>query len=416
MRRSVLLCATSYLFCCAVAAADDANPNFLPFGERAAFLANAGITSDRGESIYYNPANLARVGHPNLSVSGNLYVKFEYEADPLLVVGGEDQAFEASGFMSIPSTLVSTYQIGRWALGTAVLVPDALTFKNRVAFESASHRVTLLQEFQQQSLWFGGGIARELAPGLSAGLSLFVANEKESSFSFLRVEELTEPPVVGELTTNQDLSVWNAVAIAGVSWQASPALAIGVRTRVPPVKLLGGADIYQSALSSAVGPPAETTFEDVNVSRSLPWDLGIGVSFHPTPKLELVADVNVQLPATLTRVDDERIGREELELELAPRIGIGVDWQVASRFWLRLGGLYNRSAVPEPKAAGDEPREDYVGATGGVAWQSGRTQTALGGFFLHSSSDLLVQGADPVRKSDARGRLYGAILTVSYRL
>jgi hypothetical protein len=401
------------------AAADEANPNFLPFGERAAFLGNAGITSDVGEAIYYNPANLARIGHPNLSVSGNLYVRFEFEADPFLVIAGEDQSFEGSGFMSIPSTLVSTYQIGGWYLGTAVLVPDAFTFKNRVAFEGPDLTVTLLQESQLQSLWVGTGVGRQLAPGLTAGLSVFITHDTESQFSFVRFDAMTDPPVTSEVTSNFDSSVWNALAIAGVFWQATPALGLGLRARLPPIKLTGSADVYQALLTASADADQtiEEEFEDVEVSRPLPFDVGMGVSFRATPRLELLADVNVQMPATLTRISDDRIDNDDkVKVELTPRVGGGVEWAVLSQLWLRLGFLYNPSAHPTPEDSGDEAAEDFAGVTGGLAWQKDRTQTALGGFFLYSSPDIIVEGSDPVRKSDAREVLYGALLTVSYRL
>jgi hypothetical protein len=52
-------------FLASPALADPTNRNLIPFGERAAMLGNAGITSPLGESVFYNPANLRRVGHAN---------------------------------------------------------------------------------------------------------------------------------------------------------------------------------------------------------------------------------------------------------------------------------------------------------------------------------------------------------------
>src|SRR5688572_32926759 len=82
-----------------VSVADPTNRNLIPFGERAAMLGNAGITSPLGESVFYNPANLSRVGHPNLSVTGSTYLLYQLAVDPILVLDGEDQRFEASGFV-----------------------------------------------------------------------------------------------------------------------------------------------------------------------------------------------------------------------------------------------------------------------------------------------------------------------------
>ncbi len=402
------------------AAADVSNRNILPFGERAAFLGNAGITSQRGDAVFYNPANLARIEDANLSVSANVYAVVDLKADPFLVIEGEEQPFEASGFLSIPSTLVSTYQIGSWALATAVLVPEAIELRNRITFDSPSLHVTLLQAQEQESLYLGAGAAHAIGPGLTAGLSVFVAKEAVLDLSFVRSEVVSDPPVVSEFISNTDTTVFNLTAVAGMYWQASSRLGIGARAHVPPIRLTGSADIYQSV--SVPGDDmltSEDEWEDVHASAPLPWDLGVGVSLRATPKLELLADINVQLPDTLTTVDEpdiEAIGTVRVETVVAPRVGVGAEWEFLSQAWLRLGALYNGSAFREPETGSDEPKEDYYGVTGGLAWQKDRTHTAIGGFFLRSDAELLVDGTDPPRQSDARTLLYGALLTVSYRL
>lgn len=403
------------------AAADLENPGFLPFGERASFQGNAGITSPTGEAVYYNPANLARIDQPNLSVSGNIYVRFTLEADAILTIEGVDQPFKASGFISNPSTLISTYNIGDWSLATAVLIPEALELKNRVTFVSPSLRVTVLQDHAEESLWIGGGIAREITPSLRVGLSLFVTRDTTADINLLRYEVTTEAErLVSEVVTNLDQSVLNLVAIPGIHWQATDAFAVGLRARTPPIKLSGSAEIYQSVLSPGDDEGTfEQEFDDVNVSAPAPLELGLGLSYRAHPRLELVLDGNVQLPGTVTTVDEPdipEIGTTEVEVEWAPRVGVGMDWQVASAWWLRLGALYNKSALPEPTEPGDEAREDFYGVTGGIAWQNDRTTTALGSFFLYSPVDTLVEGSDPLRKADANEKLYGALLTIAYRL
>jgi hypothetical protein len=403
------------------AAADLENPGFLPFGERASFLGNAGITSPTGEAVYYNPANLARIEQPNLSVSGNIYVRFTLEADALLTIEGVDQPFKASGFISNPSTLISTYEIGDWSLASAVLIPEALELKNRSTLASPSLRVTVLQDHAEESLWIGGGIARAITPSLRVGLSVFFTRDSSADINLLRFDLMTDAGrMVSEVVTNTDQSVLNLVAVPGIYWQATDALGIGLRARTPPIKLSGSADIYQSFLTPGDDAGTfEQEFADVNVSAPAPLELGLGISYRATPRLELVLDGNLQLPGTLTTVDEPEIpeiGTTKVEVEWAPRLGVGMDWQVASAWWLRLGGLYNKSALPEPKEASDDVREDFYGVTGGIAWQKDRTTTALGTFFLYSPVDLLVEGSDPLRKADANEKLYGALLTIAYRL
>jgi hypothetical protein len=399
--------------------ADPTNRNLIPFGERAAMLGNAGITSPFGEAVFYNPANLQRVGHANLSVSGSTYLLYQLAVDPLFVLDGEDQRFEASGFVAIPSTVVSTYQLGRLAIANAILVPEALAFKNRATFETATTRVTVLREAQQTQLWLGGGAALEVADGVFVGLSVFVARTTESELDFSRVVNRTDPAVLDviEQTTSSDVTVLGASAIAGVQIQRGR-LGIGARIHSPTVRLTGEGDAYgaRTHLSAAMPESEEQALEDVQVDRPLPLDAGVGISLQATPRLSLLFDINVQLPATLVRVDDPRFARVEQAVALAPRGSFGVEWELATHKWLRAGAMINRSASASPNSAADETREDYAGATLGFAWRSGRTQTALGVFYLHGAVETFVQNIDPPRRADATARMYGGLFTVSYRL
>jgi len=396
----------------AVAAADPTNRNLIPFGERAAMLGNAGITSPYGEAVFYNPANLERVGHPNLSVTGSTYLIYQLAVDPIFVLEGEDQPFEASGFVAIPSTVVSTYRVGKLALANAILVPEALTFKNRVSFATPTSKVTILQELEQSELWIGGGAALSVADGLSLGLSVFVAHTTESKVNFTRVESMG----VFEQTTSTDVSVFGASAIAGIQYQRG-GFGLGARLHSPTVRLRGHGDVYQSRLSTMMpGGADEAQLEDVEVDRPLPFDAGIGLSLQATPALLVVADFNLQLPATLTTVDDPRTDRVEGKLQAAPRGSLGLEWELATHKWLRAGATFNRSASAHPQSDADPSHEDYIGGSLGFAWQSGRTQTALGAFYLHGLIETYVQGVDPPRRADASARLFGGLFTVSYRL
>jgi len=414
----VVVCVGLLLSLADRAQGDASNRNFLPFGERAAMLANAGITSDATEAVYYNPANLARVGQSELSVSGSTFLRFEASSDAILELQGVDQPFDASGFVVIPSTIVSTYPIGDWTLATAVLVPDAFEIRNRVTFETPDLRITQLLDQRRQSLWLGAGAARMIAPGLSVGLSAFVTNETEAEINFLRLQAGDPASAILEQTTSTEVSVFNLSAIAGVMWEPTPQLGIGARIHSQTLRLTGSGDIYRSViqLGTMMDVIAEDELEGVRVGRPLPWDAGAGIAYRPRPDLELVADVSVQLPATLTTVDDAIAGVTEHEVELAPRAGVGAEWEFSQRKWLRLGVTYNASAVPAPEAAGDGISEDYLGVTGGVSWQKDRTTTSLGAFYLQTNASMIIDGSDPPREGELVGRLYGALFAVSYSL
>jgi long-subunit fatty acid transport protein len=400
-----------------VASADVANRDYLPFGERAAMLGNAGITSPYGEAVFYNPANLTRIDHPSLSVSGNTYLRYDLSAKPLIVLQGQDEPFTASGFVAIPSTVTSTYKVGDWWLATAVLVPEALDFKNRTTLNTTDLHVTILQQQTDQSLWLGASVAHKLGDTLSFGLSVFAARETESKISFLRLQLGDPATAVTEITNNEDTAVLNLQAVLGLYWEPTPALGIGLRVRSPAVRLTGATDLYASQVAAGtMNSFQEQSIDGAKASRPLPTDLGIGFAFRPTPGLELVGDFGLQLPATITTLDDPVAGTRTFDARLAPRIGVGLEYEVLTRKWIRLGALYNRSAVKTPQTEDDPTSDNYIGVTAGVSFQKERTVTSLGAFALQSNTEIFVQGADPPRRSDARVRLFGGMLSFAYRL
>lgn len=399
------------------AGADASNRFFLPFGERASSMGNAGLCSPFGDAVFYNPANLTRIDHPSLSVSGSTYLRFDLSAHPLLVLQGQDQDFDASGFVAIPSTVVSTYKIGDWWLATAILVPEALDFKNRVTFTSAGVTATVLEQKQQESLWFGASIAHEIVPHLAVGLSLFGIRDKEAEISYTRAVQAME---TFEETQNQDTAVYNLSAVLGVYWEPMPELGLALRLQSPTLRLAGSTDFYVASVDTgANGMPPMSTEQQVDgakADRPLPTDISIGASVRPADGVELDADIGLQLPATITTLDDPVAGTNTQDLQLAPRASLGAELTVGEKKWIRLGLMYNQSAVVSPQTASDPSRDDYFGFTAGFAFAKERTMTSVGVFGMQSNTEIFVNGADPPRKSDAVIRLYGALLAFSYRL
>lgn len=397
----------------AIAHADVTNRDLLPFGERAGMLGNAGLTSPFGEAVFYNPANLTRLDHPTLTVVGTTYLRYSVSANPAYVIGGQDEPFTAAGFLPIPSTVISTHKAGDWTLATAILVPEAIDYKNVTSVDAMVGHLTLLEQVSKESLWIGGSAAYPITRTLSVGVSVFGQRQKESDLSFTRIAAGTD---AAEETFNEDTTVYNASATLGVYWEPTPALGLALRVRPPAVRLGGTTDIYTASSEVGAMPSSTEQTVEAKASRPLPTDVTVGASVRPSEGIELVADVGLQMPATITELDDPVAGRKQFDVHLAPRVGLGAELEVAHHKWLRLGALYNGSAVDAPKVAGDESRDTYVGVTGGFAMQKERTMTSLGLFGVHGTSDVVVAGTAPPRHADARIWLYGAILSFSYRL
>ncbi|MGE0549674.1 MAG: hypothetical protein AB7O24_20645 [Kofleriaceae bacterium] len=399
------------------ASADNTNPNFLPFGERAAMLGNAGFTSPQGEAVYYNPANLGRIDYPSLSVSGSTFLLYELSMNPYGIVDGVEQPFSASGFVAIPSSLVSTYRFGTWTLASAILVPEALTYKNRQTYRFPDEEDTILNEVIEQSLWLGLGVGREIVPGLYGGVSAFVARDTSSAVSIIHARSLSTMDRI-QAAGSTDTAILNVVGILGLHWQPSPMFGVGFRAQLPTIELSGSQDTWTSTIvTDAMGMIIDSTeqaADDLHASNPTPTDLGLGIAVRPVPRVELLADVGVQLPKTITTL--EVAGMKETEkLETAVRVSVGAELEVSTNKWLRLGGMYNRSAAT-PLANGGPGKENYIGATLGFSFLRDRTITSVGVFGMQSKPEAYVNGTDPPQLSEARVRLYGALIAISYRL
>jgi hypothetical protein len=237
------------------------------------------------------------------------------------------------------------------------------------------------------------------------------------SFSALEIANVIVDgePVTGSIfTTNIDASVLGVTAVGGISVGLGSAVRAGIRVQSPVFRLRGTADFYTSQVIT--GDPDEVTEieeEGLAFHVAAPWDLAVGLSYHPARRIELALDGGLQLADEYEPITTDPFDTT-VAIRLAPRVSLGADFALTERVHL-LGGLtYNRSAATRPEAEGDA-RENYVGATAGVIWQGERTRTGIGAFFLRGEGEFAPYG-EPGAIADTRTRLIGALLTTAYRL
>ncbi len=398
------------------AAADVGNRNLLPVGERESALANAGITSASGAAAFYNPANLARIGQPSISMTGTTMLRFDLKTDALFIVNGIDQPFESSGLLTIPASLASTYDVAGISVATSVMVPDAYEIRNRATFQAGPIRSSMLQNVRNQDLWIGISGAHSIGDNLYAGVSVFGTQRSYYSLISFQVVDETVPDAASQSMQIIDTQVMGVTSVAGVYWQAHPTLGVGARIQSPLLQITGSADLYQSTVvTGETNSVTEFEAEDTGFNDPLPWDAGVGLSFRPTPRLEILVDANLQFAEAYDQFDDPTLGDSRIQLEAAPRLSVASEIGLARAVRMQLGARYNDSATPAPREDG-EVRENYFGATAGLSWEKGRTRSGIGAFFFQSKGELLPAAGGTGETVDSRTRLIGALITVSYRL
>ena len=396
------------------ARADESNRNLFPFGEREALLANTGITSASSGAVFYNPGNLARLTHSEISASGTTLMRFSTSTEALLVIEGEDQKFEASGFLVIPASLVSTYHLGDLVLATSVLVPDSSELDNRITLSSPRLQATLVQKNFREDLMLGISAARRFGR-VSVGLSLYGMRRSTSNFSqtLVTVEDPEEGTSITQTSSNLAFTVFGATAILGVAVEVHPLVTVGARLHGPLLEVADSGTAYNASLSVVDGeePQVEESVQSLAFDAPLPLDLGVGVSYRPIPALELMLDANLQVPET--------VFGDGPPLDPALRVSAGAELELNRTFRALLGLRYDPSAVAHSRR--NDPgvaAENYVGITGGISRQSGRTRTGLGGFLLFSRGSLVPISTDDVvgRRASFESTAIGGLLTVSYQL
>ncbi|HEU0034326.1 MAG TPA: hypothetical protein VFQ53_27075 [Kofleriaceae bacterium] len=399
------------------ARADATNRNLLPIGEHESLRANAGIAASSPGSVFHNPAGLAALDHPQISVSGTTLMYFRSSTDRLLELD-EPIPYQASGFAPIPASLVSTYKLGSFSAATAILVPDLLTLDNRIRQTTPMASLNLLQSVRRQDLWLGGALARRLGDRVAVGLSVFGVRRSSISNTFFQVTVPAQPGTLSQVTASETVDVIGVQAILGVSIEVAPAVTVGVRVEPPFLQLTGGASVYRSQLASdgMMTTLTEIDQDDVDVHQPVPADFGLGVAIRATDALTLYADVALQLGSTYTTIDDPDLGPPTVvELDAAPRASVGFDLQLATKLTLHAGVLYNGSASGRLEEPGDAA-EDYYGGAAGITWTSGRTRTGLGALVMRSQGKIVPLDAMPGDTETADTTVLGGLLTVGYLL
>lgn len=201
----------------------------------------------------------------------------------------------------------------------------------------------------------------------------------------------------------------SAVAVVGAHAQVTPGFAVGLRAQLPSLRLTSSGTSYQSTLAS--GPDGGFAEEEIEIEpdERTPAELGAGVRVEATDALALVADATLRLPTSFSDYE----GGPEREYEAAVRLAAGAELAVTDSVLAAAGVGFNQSSVGELEEGG--ARDDFLVFTGGVGWDSGRTTTNVGAFYLFSDGELVPLGA-PMTRAPTTTRAYGVLLGFTYRL
>ncbi len=401
----------------AVGGAEVENPQLFPFGEREVLTGNAGVAgSPSSGAVVYNPAGLALIEHSSLSVSGSTYIVQNMKAAPLFRIDGTDLEYTASGFETIPASVISVTRSNDWALAFAVLVPESLKLNNRLSFSTPNTSTTIHQIQTNSDLWLTASYAKQLGADWAAGITLFAIQKSQASAVTLTSRNPATPALPGVSHNDFKSSVINVAAAIGLRWKASPSVDLGFRARLPAVRLMGSGDGYkyeQSSNGTALTVNDQEA-KDMDAYSSLPLDVALGACWHLGESVRLLTDVSLQAGTTFDLFPGTEFSNVTTT-DARARYNVGLEVSASPELILAAGLLFNPSAKPAANQAEGDIRQDFTGLTAGVTWQSDRVRTGIGLFYFWSTGTF-VPFNNPTGTGQFTQRGLGATLVFSYSL
>ena len=358
------------------------NPGLFPVGERESLIGNSGIAGvGSGGALYYNPAALIELEGLSLSVAGYAYLSYSIKTDPFVRVDGTDLNFSASGFTSIPSTAVSTFEWGKdKLLAVGIIIPEALVYNDHQSFSTPNTRTDLAISETAQDLRLGAGFGWRLSPKFSLGFAGFLNRYAKSAQAATTVLNTTSTNTMATSQVFNDLVHYGLQFNVGGQFEFDKQWKAGAVFRLPLLGLGGGAKVLNlsTELNSGTLTESRSLLEDTEVLRRNPWELGLGFSYQPTSHFQLLVDISVQGSGSYKEVPQDTNG-STIDLETQARVSLGSRIGLSENFLLNLGVFYNPSA--QRSVVSDNPFDqvlNFVGFSLGGELKTGRTQTSLG--------------------------------------
>jgi hypothetical protein len=369
--------------------AQNADPFF--YGDEAALAGGAVVATGRDSSAFwYNPAGFGGLRRGLVSASGTTFgLRFRTVPNALRVrVGGREtgSSISSTDVVSVPNAIViATKLTPRIALAGGLLVTardvrSALVREpEREQISADGTPVALAQRLDVQAdlskYHFGAALGAALTERLRLGVSVFGTYAKETdSVQYSLAARSAGPNPTGEAAFSiynerTTASAFGVAATAGVQWQPSDDLSIGLAVRSPEVAITGSTDGgaviatanaggTDPAQATVVGvPPPELAAGGTLIApaRAL---FGVAVALGPRESwVELGVDASHGLPETsvINAQAPTFNGRVGARYMLSPG-------------WIIGGGVFSDRATLRniPDFVGAD-RVDYYGVTAGVS-------------------------------------------------
>jgi len=391
------------------------NPNLLPLGDRESLMANTGTGGLKSTgAVFYNPGALATLEGDRLSLSGSAYMRFRFEAAPIVRFGESELDYRGAGLRSIPTSVIAVRRLGDWTFGLGILVPMTFAFEGErnwtLPFDGANLDLKLLQNYQESISLYGLTTARALGKGWFAGLSLYAQLYRYLSTIDLRGSLREDPTRVIQQTFRERRRSVNVLFMAGVlkQWEK---VSLGLRITAPSLVVFGDGDYYEYFFNQFANP-TETQRMDFSGTRARfisPLDLRLGGVIRPGNRWEIAMDLSYAFPVSYRVFPDIAIESEE-NTRGNFRLSGGCEFHLRKTLSLLGGASYTPSTLLETE---EEFGQNFWSIHLAGKYNAEQIQTGAGLFFIRG------QGEGPLPSGGGRSsQLYenvGFVLSTNYR-
>lgn len=393
--------------------ADALNRNFLPIGDRSAFMANTAVADGRSSmAVLFNPGALGLVEKSKISLSGNLYMGFRGDFEPFLRAGNENANVSVSGFNSLPNSAVSIYKWGETTLAASVLVPDYSEVSTIQKISLTNYNAVVVFNGKEQDLWLGLTLARVWKQKFGVGLSVFGTRYTRDTASTVAATVGAPGSTANIAAVISNKGAVNAIqSIFGIFFRPYGWLSTGLKFAAPDIRINGTGAFYEQIQSGATVIVQDLPNQNFYYQR--PADLSLGGELTVSEYLRIYLDASLQFPVSFQQMPGiPTPGR--YDLQLAPRLSSGFDFRF-NNAWSALCGfswIPSAMSAPEPKYVGITRATNYL-TSAGIIYSDAHVRTGLGAFYLYSDG---VQQLDSTAGNTGVVRTYGvgALLTSSY--
>jgi long-chain fatty acid transport protein len=365
--------------------------NFI-VGRRALGLGGAYVAvADDPGAIFHNPGGLASVTSSSASgslltiVRGSRTVKGGYRTD----LGRSDLTGSAS--LEIPSFISGLVKFGRaqsdgvrtHAIGAAIFAPhrDEYRFVAQLRDPEGVDRLEVRHD--DHARWYGIAYALRVQPGLSFGLSTFLA-QRSYSHDEVELNARTDEPADSTVGSSHgrastlDIDAYHLIPRFGVYLDLTRELRAGVMIQPPGVKVWESIDAERVDISVGPGPTRIDTTDAAELSSNLPvpWETRFGVTWFERPVTLVTLDVSIFGPAGDASDPLPLVENAPAEIgvfvpahnyrRLTVRAALGFETEIGGVMPINGGIFYERSSAPEVLSTSEVYVRDQLDTFGGA--------------------------------------------------